>query len=62
MAGYLCGSPAYFAAHGIPKSPADLKHLAVIAFEGLIAFHPFARRPLLYAAAVQIPNGSAVTF
>jgi DNA-binding transcriptional LysR family regulator len=29
----VCGSPGYFAAHGIPKAPADLSDLAGITFE-----------------------------
>ncbi len=30
----VCGSPAYFAAHGTPKSPADLGTHACVTFEG----------------------------
>ncbi len=31
----VCGSPAYFAAHGVPKTPADLAGLACITFDVL---------------------------
>jgi DNA-binding transcriptional LysR family regulator len=31
----VCGSPAYFAAHGIPKSPADLADLTCVTFSGM---------------------------
>jgi DNA-binding transcriptional LysR family regulator len=31
----VCGSPAYFAAHGVPKHPADLADLACISFDVL---------------------------
>jgi DNA-binding transcriptional LysR family regulator len=33
----VCGSPAYFAARGMPQSPADLAHHDGISFEGAIA-------------------------
>jgi DNA-binding transcriptional LysR family regulator len=33
----LCGSPAYFAERGIPKSPAELRTHACITFHGLMA-------------------------
>jgi DNA-binding transcriptional LysR family regulator len=33
----VCGSPAYFAAHGTPKSPADLGTHACVTFEGLMS-------------------------
>eukprot|EP01037_Dinobryon_pediforme_P033137 gene33137-38445_t len=32
-----CGSPEYFAAHGIPQSPADLQSHRCVTFEGLAA-------------------------
>jgi DNA-binding transcriptional LysR family regulator len=31
----VCGSPAYFAAHGAPKSPEDLAALAAVTFDAL---------------------------
>ena len=31
----LCGSPGYFAAHGMPRQPTDLEKHAVVAFEGV---------------------------
>ena len=31
----VCGSPAYFAAHGTPQKPADLTQLDCVTFEGL---------------------------
>jgi len=31
----VCGSPAYFAAHGTPQKPADLTRLDCVSFEGL---------------------------
>src|SRR6185437_15180063 len=31
----VCGSPAYFAAHGVPKRPADLSGLSCITFDSL---------------------------
>jgi DNA-binding transcriptional LysR family regulator len=31
----VCGSPAYFAGHGIPKTPEDLSALAAITFDAL---------------------------
>lgn len=33
----VCGSPAYFAAHGTPKNPSDLATHACVTFEGLMA-------------------------
>ncbi len=29
----VCGSPAYFAAHGVPKTPEDLSALAAVTFD-----------------------------
>ena len=31
----VCGSPAYFAAHGIPKAPAELSALTAVVFDAL---------------------------
>ncbi len=31
----VCGSPAYFAAHGVPKGPEDLSALVAVTFEAL---------------------------
>jgi DNA-binding transcriptional LysR family regulator len=31
----VCGSPAYFAAHGVPKSPEDLAALTAVTFDSL---------------------------
>src|SRR5215469_7303701 len=31
----VCGSPAFFAGHGIPKSPGDLSSLAAVTFDAL---------------------------
>ena len=33
----VCGSPAYFAAHGMPKSPGELRTHACVTFEGLMS-------------------------
>jgi DNA-binding transcriptional LysR family regulator len=33
----VCGSPAYFAAHGTPENPSDLATHACVTFEGLMA-------------------------
>ena len=33
----VCGSPAYFAAHGTPKHPSELATHACVTFEGLMA-------------------------
>jgi len=33
----VCGSPAYFAAHGMPKHPSELSTHACVTFEGLMA-------------------------
>ena len=35
MCRVVCGSPAYFAAHGIPKRPADLASLSCVTFDVL---------------------------
>lgn len=45
----VCGSPAYFAAHGTPKTPDDLADLTCITFAGMAAgtswmFGPRSRR------------------
>jgi DNA-binding transcriptional LysR family regulator len=31
----VCGSPAYFASHGVPKTPAELSKLTTVIFDGL---------------------------
>jgi DNA-binding transcriptional LysR family regulator len=33
----VCGSPAYFAAHGMPKRPGELRSHACVTFEGLMS-------------------------
>ncbi len=40
----VCGSPAYFAAHGVPKRPEDLSALSAVTFEPLSSSQPWVFR------------------
>jgi DNA-binding transcriptional LysR family regulator len=40
----VCGSPAYFAAHGVPKSPEDLAALAAVTFDPFSPSQPWIFR------------------
>jgi DNA-binding transcriptional LysR family regulator len=40
----VCGSPAYFAAHGVPERPQDLSALAAVTFDPLSSSQPWIFR------------------
>ena len=58
----VCGSPAYFAAHGEPKTPADLSDLACVTF-GMFGSHgswTFATPPSKAQQAVSVRSRLSV--